>query len=32
MYYLKGTEPYYEDINLDNLVPTIKEEGNEKET
>ena len=32
MYYLKGTEPYYEDINLDNLVPTIKEEENEKET
>ena len=28
MYYIKGTEPYYEDINLDLLIPTIKEEEN----
>lgn len=32
MYYLKGTEPYYEDINLDSLIPTVKEEDNKKET
>jgi len=25
-YYIKGTEPTYEDINLDILIPTIKEE------
>ena len=26
-YYIKGTEPTYEDINLDILIPTIKEEN-----
>ncbi|MEG0826357.1 MAG: transglycosylase domain-containing protein [Bacilli bacterium] len=26
LYYIKGTEPYYKDINLDSLIPTIKEE------
>ena len=26
-YYIKGTEPTYEDINLDVLIPTIKEEN-----
>ena len=25
-YYIKGTEPTYQDINLDVLIPTIKEE------
>ena len=25
-YYIKGTEPTYQDINLDILIPTIKEE------
>jgi len=31
MYYIKGTEPYYEDINLDLLIPTVKEENTSKE-
>ena len=26
-YYIKGTEPTYQDINLDVLIPTIKEEN-----
>lgn len=32
MYYLKGTEPYYEDVTLDSLIPTIKEEDTKKDT
>lgn len=27
MYYIKGTEPYYKDINFDLLIPTVKEEN-----
>lgn len=25
-YYIKGTEPYLEDLDLDNIIPTIKED------
>lgn len=32
MYYIKGTEPYYKDINFDMLIPTIKLEDNVIET
>ena len=26
IYYIKGTEPTYDDIILDDIIPTIKEE------
>lgn len=32
MYYIKGTEPYYKDVSLDSLIPTIKEDENIQDT